>query len=47
MRYSDVAGKYYKDTKKRILENVLAAENNSSERSRTITIGEKSNIENR
>ncbi|WP_294481439.1 hypothetical protein [uncultured Ruminococcus sp.] len=46
MRYSDVAEKYYKDTKKRILENVLAAENNSSERSRTITIGEKSNIEN-
>ena len=45
MRYSDVAEKYYKETKNRILENVLAAEENSGERSRVITIGEKNNIE--
>ena len=32
MHYSDVAEKYYNDTKKKILENVLAAEGYRSER---------------
>ena len=45
MRYSDVAEKYYKDTKSRILQNVLAAEENGSERSQDIIIGEKENKE--
>ncbi len=45
MRYSDVAEKYYKDTKNRILQNVLAAEENGSERSQDIIIGEKENKE--
>ena len=41
MRYSDVAKKYYKDTKNRIFENVLAAEGYSGERSENKTNGEK------
>lgn len=44
MRYSDVAQKYYKDTKNRILENVLAAEN-GGERSDGRIIGEKESKE--
>ena len=45
MRYSDVAKKYYKDTKNRIFENVLAAEGYSGERSENKTNGEKKNKE--
>jgi len=44
MRYSDVAQKYYKDTKSRILENVLAAEN-GGERSDKRIIGERESKE--
>ena len=44
MRYSDVARKYYKDTKNRILENVLAAEN-GGERSDGRIIGERESKE--
>ncbi|EGC02516.1 hypothetical protein [Ruminococcus albus] len=44
MRYSDVAQKYYKDTKNRILENVLAAEN-GGERSDGRIIGERESKE--